>query len=350
MVTLRERRSRPSYASMAEGLEDLSDEDEDDGSRKSGAGEGSGSGSGSSSKSDSGDELESSISSGGSSEFNPQEDGGKGGKTKGKGKAKARPRSGSDAVGSEGDSDDYEDEDEEDEDMATDEELDDEEIISVQSLPKQKSRPKKALPLPRSIINTTNRPRPPRATINASNYIPPENRNLPQAYDDLIKNSAVSISKSKIEPKDPREQKNVLDKMRVWGVLGFAHGPPTPFLTRLDEDPWTKGRSAKLRRIEQAGHRWYSKDVRRVSAVAVEAVVVNAAPWQAWQGEGWWKEMYERAGETSADGASSGPRDGGKGKERARDPERWVMRQEVRIGLDSVGRFEPELWELLSFE
>ena len=366
MVSLRERKSRPSYASMAEGLANLSDEDEVEsrspnasGSRsksgsKSGSGPGSGSGSDSSSSSGSGDE--SSVSSGDSSAFDPgAENEGKRGRLKGKGKAKARPGSKIPSPNDDDSSFEDEDEDSEEDDLMDEDEEDDEplpmedeeegdDIIPVHPTPRSKTLAS-GTPGPRSI-----RPVRISQTIDANTYSPSDTKLLPRAYQDLLKSAARELALEAKPLRDATALKAHHDRMRVVGIEGFSTGPLTPFVTRLRSNPkdhWASGQRSGQEPVwipdENVGEMRQAK--RRHRIWEWELAVGVETPWQVWEGEGWWSEMR-----TGPANGVAGPanRDGGKGKGKLQKPGGWQLRQQVRIGLDGVGRFGIDQLELLT--
>ncbi|ORX40716.1 hypothetical protein BD324DRAFT_647634 [Kockovaella imperatae] len=382
MVSLRERKSRPSYAAMAEGLENLSD-DEEDADSKQGSASGSGSGSPRGSKSGSGSDSasgshsssddESSVSSGDSSEFDPEAENGdkkKGKGVKGKGvKGKGQTNRGTASKGngtaasfSENDeSSSFEDSDEDEEeddllDMAEDGDggsiVDDDTLDGAQHASKW---PRQKLGSSSSSNAAIGASVPPRTwrTIDAKLYSPSDTKITPRAYQDLLKNSARVLSQSPNKGvKDPKLLKIHHDRQRNMGMEGFSTGPLTPFVTRLESDPRDHWSSGVQSRAEPTwipdtldGDRMMAK--RRERIWKWEYAVATEVPWQVWEGEGWWHET--KVGESLSASGSTSESGKGKGKEQApQRPPGWILRQEVRLGLEGVGRFDLSEMQMLS--
>ncbi|RSH91739.1 hypothetical protein EHS25_009108 [Saitozyma podzolica] len=314
MVSLRERKERVSYSNIPEGLEDLSSSEE---GRGSAGGEDGGNGSGdesgaSGSGNSSGDEEEGSLSSGDSSEFNPEEeddDRPKRGRPKG---GKNRPRA----------QESSEDEDMDEEGVSEDEESEVEELKEIEELDEEMGSLRKGSQTSRkskgrvSILS--------RQQAGPTVYQKSEINLVPSAYRNLIKLSATTLAKLPAQrpPVPPHDQ-----RYRSLGSLVFPSGGTVPWLTRLASSP--DGRKSEIKFVDDKG----DKGKRREIEVKVYKRTTLDIPWEAWKGEGWWPEMYDASGASTP------------GPSRIKG---WRMREEVRLGLDEVGRVGMEALDIIS--
>ncbi|ORY26711.1 hypothetical protein BCR39DRAFT_560442 [Naematelia encephala] len=164
---------------------------------------------------------------------------------------------------------------------------------------------------------------------------------FPSAYRQLIKDASTRITKPEPRDQDLRKEKErlrVLDKLRGVGTEAFPTGPTTPFTTRLVEKPGIGGE--KLKVANDGG----DPNVRRLRYRTVARNSALLEPWEAWQGEAWWPEMFQQPEKKKAKG---------KGKEREKEdngglPSGWTHRSEVRLGLEQIGRIPIDKLELLS--
>jgi transcription factor C subunit 6 len=309
MVLLRERRARPSYSNIPEGLEDLSGSDEVVGADGGEGGEASGSGSASCSESD-GDagsdnaQQQGSLSSGNSSEFNPEEDEEERPKRgRPKGSRDARPPSRS-----------FDDDGDMDEGVS-EEESEPGEEPEGDVVPLEPAASKNV----KGRISVL-----PRQQASAPIYLQSEVNLIPPAYRQLIKESAGTLAKLPISRPSPVASDH---KYRSLRSEVFPAGASTPWITRLTKEP--RGRKTALK-VENDGG---DKGKRRQQEFIVNRRITLETPWQAWQGEGWWPEMHDTTGQ-SAPGQST--------------LRGWRMREEVRIGLDQVARAKMEELEIIS--
>jgi len=375
MVSLRQRSSRPSYTSMA-GLENLSDGESRSNNEAEGSGSGrrgpsrAGSDAGGLSGSDSGSD---SISSGASSEFQMEvDDDGKKGKGRGKGKGKGRAAGegkgkGKAARGArDGSGSAFEDdEDGSSEDISMDEESDDmpepvEDDEGIEPMPpprgtrgrgggrgrgRGRGRGGRAAKQPEfSTLSAPALPLYAYASASGSTASSGNPHILPEAYRKIIGASAEVLTKNTQGGKKatPSQEKDY-DKYRRFGVEGLAFGPPTPFVTSLAGRPRRADTQVKWTWEHADAER--RKDARRDKLWNIEGAVPLAMPSEVWMGEGWWKGMYD-AGEVG-DG-QTGPA-GNKGKDAGRQ-KGWRLREDVRLGLDRVGRLSSSDIRILSRE
>lgn len=311
---------------------------------------------------DPGAQSDDSMSSGRSSAFNPDPEGdGKKKKrkgVKGKGKAVARDRSESAFEGSQVDSDEDMSEGEESDSIIPEEEADDlqDEEDSIAVTPrggkatrgkggpsaKKKGLSKRA---PVAIADIT----PSYALVgtNQGDTKPTfDTTSLPPAYKQIIKASAEYLSKPP-KPLNEQERQRRYEKYKKYGLEGFAEGPSTPFRTTLTAHPRT-GKDVGVQVHFEDGNsdkrRWY----RQKTMYTVEERFPIYTPWKHWEGEGWWKGMY--------DPANVGVDKKGKGKQNSKDglamleSQGWRMREDVKLGLEGVGRFTPDELVILSKE
>ncbi|KIR81275.1 transcription factor C subunit 6 [Cryptococcus gattii EJB2] len=284
MVSLRQRRSRNKYSDIAPGLRDLSDEEQ------------SGEGSGSRPRKDD-DDI--SISSGESSEFKP---------------------------GS------LEKQGEEDVAMDADEEMEDDEPLrsihdtrtSPERRPTKKARGQskgkgKAIAPPSVSVTSTVRssPVPKPSEGNPLSHIPLE-------YLRLLGQSAKNIVKPPEAAPDAQRQafETWLKKKKGNSREESTLENPLPFFTRLLEDPQNGSVCPKVEWSPKIESSLTAKQEKKEKRNQLNDIALGV-PWDLWRGEGWWPEMY------------IGPERGGNGKRTE-----WLMREEVRLGLESIGRFK----------
>lgn len=353
MPSLRARGSRPSYALMAEGLENLSDED--------GSAEGAGSKTAKKTKangddSSGGEDEDEDMSSGASSGFKPEPKGDKGAKGKGKSKGK-KDDSGSDFAAGSGDDDDDDDddddtmdvEDEEDEKsdpepaLRTIDDDDDDDVIPVSSPKPSSSRPGVA----KTGWNT--RPGPGGSgSKSAAAYVQTEADIVPPAYRALVKKHA-DVLAGPLRGPPPEKLRDA--RSRALDAEQLPFGPTTPFITRLRSAPPKDRGSADVMVDSRIGHeeQWEERKAKRqMYSVEYMRTVTLCDPWQIWQGEKWWPEMVSKQGSTSGsahidagqeDPAASTSRNTDKGKGKASTRHTWKARDEVDLGLHGVGRY-----------
>lgn len=284
MVSLRQRRSQNKYSDIAPGLRDLSDEEQ------------SGEGSGSRPRKDD-DDI--SISSGESSEFKP---------------------------GS------LEKQGEEDVAMDADEEMEDDEPLrsihdtrtSPERRPTKKARSQskgkgKAIAPPSVSVASTVRssPVPKPSDGNPLSHIPLE-------YLRLLGQSAKNIVKPPEAAPDAQRQafETWLKKKKGSSREESTLENPLPFFTRLLEDPQNGSVRPKVEWSPKIESSLTAKQEKKEKRNQLNDIALGV-PWDLWRGEGWWPEMY------------IGPEGGGNGKRTE-----WLMREEVRLGLESIGRFK----------
>ncbi|WRT70352.1 uncharacterized protein IL334_007350 [Kwoniella shivajii] len=328
MVSLRERTARASYSNVAEGLADLSSEDETDNENAgpSAAASASGSGSG-----DTGDEGEkdddTSFSSGESSEFKPDSP------EKGQGKGKGKERAQDD---NDNDEDRIDDDDEMMDDIIEDEEDDEDDIdpalremsvtSGIEPLPTfRNSRP----------ADNASRSRPAQQTRNVSTAAYPAHGQseislLSLQHRALIQASSVAMTKPPTVPRNlERENEKHLarekDQSRTHGVGMFPAGTPVPFTTSLISNPHNGWAGNHIEWKDESGDSSERNTKRRDEAWANNKHMTFAVPWEEWKGESWYPETYLGVEEENM------------GKR-----ENWLMRDEVRLGLDDIGRWTKE--------
>lgn len=349
MVSLRQRKSHPSYTSMA-GLEDLSDGEDRPGS-------GSNTPAGPSTKMDvEGAESDASLSSGKSSAFEPgSDDGGKKKKSKnakGKGKAGARGRSASAFEASQVDSDEDMSDGAESESIPPEEE-DLGDIASVAPTPRglkggrgRGGAPKK--PRNKSTAVTLAEITPSYAMVGAgksSDKIAGDTMALPPAYKQVIKASAEYLAKPPKQDAESREKR--YEKYKKYGLEGFAEGPTTPFTTNLTAHPRKSnnpGVQVSFEEEDTAKRRW----LRQSRMFQTEEKYPIYTPWKHWEGEGWWKGMYEPVQDGGKKGkAKATSKSGGLA---ALESQGWRMREDISFGLEGVGRYTAEDLDMISHQ
>ncbi len=324
MVSLRERKARPSYSNIPEGLSDLSDSIEDEAGKGTGSGAGSGSGSPAGGLND--EEL---LSSGGSSGFRPDD-----GEEEG---SNDREQGGEEEVT-----------DDEDEEM---DQVDEEEESKLEPLTPQEQRSFPAPPASSRNDEPVNQkgPNRPPASLgprkhNISSFVGPEVLKLPAPYRNLIKQSATRLAVPPLATAHAQKiASNRKEKSRVQGSIVYPDGPVTPFGVRLTAPPSRRER-AEVEVVEEPEEAGERSEKRRRRAYQVGRFVPLLSPWEVWEGEGWWPEMWE-----GVSGSSMGVGTGnGKGKGKGKGRTGWKMRDEVRIRLEEVGRMRVDEVELLS--
>ena len=351
MPSLRERSKRPSYALLADPLEGLlSDEDRDSDASQA---EGSQAGAKRRAKS----ESSASTDFGAANTSGPK---GKGkgkatgkGKGKGKGKASAFDDSGSEFEGpssGEEEDDDMEDDavDEVEEEAKEDDQgmdgVDDEKEDGLVAMDSPPVRPP---PLPRRIPTAfTNAP----SHSNQAAYVQSDTNLIPLRYRELVvKHSEIIAAPFRGKPSATPKERDY--RARTLDPVVLPHGPRTPFVTRLKKE--VKGREmAEVIYDQKLGHdtnEVEEKLRRQRNASLIVKSVTLAAPWQVWQGEGWWPEMapghpanaYQDAADGTAQAQQKGIPKTAKG---------WTPRDAVRLGLDRVGRYKIQQIRLLSKE
>jgi transcription factor C subunit 6 len=88
---------------------------------------------------------------------------------------------------------------------------------------------------------------------------------------------------------------------------------------------------------------------RQRNASLIVKSVTLAAPWQVWQGEGWWPEMAPGHPATAHRGAADRTEQAQQ-KGVPKTAKGWTPRDAVRLGLERVGRYKIEQIRLLSKE
>jgi len=352
MPSLRERSKRPSYALLADPLEGLlSDEDRDSDASQA---EGSQAGAKRRAKSES-----SASTDFGAASTSGDKSKGKGkakgkGKGKGKGKASAFDDSGSEfegpSSGEEEDDDDMEDDavDEVEEEAKEDDQgmegVDNEKEDDLVAMDSPLMRPP---PLPRRIPTAfTNAP----SHSSQAAYVQSDTNLIPLRYRELVvKHSEIIAAPFRGKPSATPKERDY--RARTLDPVVLPHGPRTPFVTRLKKE--VKAREmAEVIYDQNLGHdtnEVEEKLRRQRNASLVVKSVTLAAPWQVWQGEGWWPEMapghpanvYQDAAGGTVQAQQKGIPKTAKG---------WTPRDAVRLGLDRVGRYKIQQMRLLSKE
>jgi hypothetical protein len=173
---------------------------------------------------------------------------------------------------------------------------------------------------------------PPGYVVSDINLVPP-------AYRALIKASAQEMVKSQSQPRNNTWSGATLRSGRI-EPESIPAGSTLPFVIKLDQHP----DAGSAFRIEEKG----DKEERRKEAVRLAKKSTLAVAWQAWEGEGWYPEMYAGPSEGGAREKKKSAK--GKGKEEEIPPspgmqppmpeglEGWTLRAQVRLGLDDVGR------------
>lgn len=287
------------------------------------------------------DEDSDGVSSGESSGFDPKANSGK--KTKGKGKGKGRAgadESGSDFAAGSGSDEEADDDDEMDEKGDASEgdpmvELVDEEDDDLLD----RRKPKRPGGRSSNTMGWTG----PRSAQTA--YVQTEVNMIPQAYRALIKAHADSLGAVSRPP--PGKSGGASHKNRQFSTEQLPFGPSTPFVTRLRSEPRGRG-VGEIYVDRRAGDEedWERrKAIRQSRTREIIKHITLIDPWQVWQGEGWWPEMATRLGPKAEP-----PGDDQAGTSRLSHTSarhHWTMRQDVRLGLGKVGRYDVDRMELL---
>jgi transcription factor C subunit 6 len=195
-------------------------------------------------------------------------------------------------------------------------------------------------------------------------YVQSEANLIPQEYRDMVKSHSqiiAAIVRGKPKADDqPREYKT-----RALDPELLPSGPTTPFVSRLKRE--VKGRESPAVYYDErlrfaAGHDADKSARQMFGAQAVKAVPL-LAPWQLWQGEGWWPEMAASSGSAShtipqdTPAAPATSKHKGKGKathgvsgqaDGAVPEPGWILRKDVRLGLERVGRYRVDEMKFLS--
>jgi transcription factor C subunit 6 len=330
MPSLRERSKRPSYALLVTGLEGLSSDEE----RDSDASQAEGSRAGPRRR----------ATSGASIDFDPKE--ATQSKKKGKGKAiSVDDDSGSEFEGasSEEEDDDMADdvvdeneqEEDEKEDIEKEEDVEEDELVAHDT-PLVRPRPRTT---PSAFTNAPSH-------SNQAAYVQSEANLIPQQYRQLIVKHAEVIAapfrgKPSAQPKERDYKARSLDP----GVMPF--GPGTPYVTRLKKE--VRGREgAQVIYDQKLGRGALDEDEEKLNRQTRMAMVLRyvslLAPWQVWQGDGWWPEMAPGHPAVTRQGV------GAVAKGTPTTAEGWMRRDEVRLGLDRVGRYTIDQMNMLSKE
>lgn len=343
MPSLRERSSRPNYSLMA-GVPGLSD-DETSGDSPAAQGSASSSKTGRNRK----DDAESgSESSGGSTAFQPATKSGKKGTHKRKGKGKGRAVHDDDSgsefeAGSDGEADEDDEEDEDDQagEMDLDEKGDEsEDEPMVELVDDDDDKPTKSRPKPSGGRSSNTKGwTGPRSAQTA--YVQTEVNMIPQPYRALIKSKAESMGAVNRPPPNAAAGHH---KNRQFSKEQLPFGPSTPFITRLSREP--RGRELDEvyvdRRLGDEEDWEGRKATRQDRSAQVIRHVTLIDPWQVWQGEGWWPEMATKHGPKREI-----PPSGHSRISHSTARHHWTMRQDVRLGLDKVGRYNLDQMEFL---
>lgn len=358
MVSLRKRTSRPSYVNIHADLSHLSDEDVEGASKNP-----------NSQNSDENGESSGSLSSGDSSEFQPEDNG-----------------SHAKQVKSESISDDEDDDEAEEDEKAgtgSESEAPGTPIAEIDETTTPQPGPSKRPPPP-----TTTQPQV-RASIQSrmttdTNAFPPGYRKLLlESSNRMGRPSSIHQDDEKARAREKeRQREKERGKYRNRSDDVLPWGGSLPFVTRLvsvaegDVDgegvgvvlgkEKSKGKRAEIgaekgkgvrtgkgkgkgaehglskgKGKERQSVKWVdepgTKDERRTRGFNLSKMIPLICPSEAWEGEGWWPEMYLGAG-TGRDGRVMG----------RGNKEEWILREEVRMGLEGVGRLRVDELELLS--
>lgn len=285
MVSLRQRKSKLAYSDIAPGLRDLSDEEN--------AGQGSGS-------RPPKDDDDISISSGESSEF--------------------KPKSPEKQVAEDIAMDEDEGMEEDDEPLRSIHDTHTSPVKrSIKKAPSQSKGKDKAI-VPPSVSVTP--------SIRSSPVPKPSEGNplshIPLDYLRLLGQSAKNIVKPPEPAPDAQRQafETWLKKKKGNSREESILDSPLPFFTRLLEDPQNGSVRPKVEWSPKVESSLTAKQEKKEKRNQLNNIALGV-PWDLWRGEGWWPEMY------------LGPEGGGSGKRTE-----WLMREDVRLGLESIGRFK----------
>lgn len=383
MVSLRERKSRPSYAAIHAALDGLSDEDDrasasgNAGQQAAGSGdEAQGAGPSTQAKrkrptADASSDIDmregnpdarsasgsvvgsddaASLSSGDSSEFAPSEASGKPkrGRAAGKGKRAAGAIGAASAAPSDSEvaSEDLTDEDiGDDGDVEMEDDVADDDLVHVTTPPRKPTKSTHSRP-PLAARTSTGTPGRagtplgtpgPRAVVASGTAVVRENNinDMPVEYRTLLKTSTQEMVKVVAAPVLPPPARIAMahaaqassgDKGRTpSGLDSLPYGPRTPYITRLTHPPAPApggSRTSEVKVLEGG-----TELERRERSLYVARGMSWLSPWQAWEGDGWWPEMCNGEDKFAASSEAGPSR-----------PTGWRSREEVRLGLDQVGR------------
>ncbi|WVR07791.1 hypothetical protein IAU60_004834 [Kwoniella sp. DSM 27419] len=324
MVSLRQRTARASYSNVADGLADLSDEG-DGGDSGNASASGSKQGLGANDAGE--DEDGSGLSSGESSEFRPDSP-----EKRDKGKRKAGQE---DPL----DEDDNEDEDDELIDEVVDSDSDQDVVPVLRSISETPDL------VSVQTAGSTGHPR--KKPSGAHHRLPPlprlQNSAAPPAhgqseittidfkYRTLIQASAASMAKPSVASRQNVTGNTERERDQPQGLEALPDGHPTPYSTRLTQDPQRGWVRAETEWLDESGPSSQRKATRREHIASFQKDTTIGLPYEEWRGEGWWPEMY-----VGSQGGSSGSR------------EQWIAKDDVRLGLDEVGRWTKEELTILS--
>ncbi|OWZ36086.1 transcription factor C subunit 6 [Cryptococcus neoformans var. grubii Br795] len=285
MVSLRQRKSKLEYSDIAPGLHDLSDEEN--------AGQGSGS-------RPPKDDDDISISSGESSEFKP----------------KSPEKQAAEDIAM----DEDEGMEEDDEPLRSIHDTHTSPVKrSIKKAPSQSKGKDKAI-APPSVSATP--------SIRSSPVPKPSEGNplshIPLDYLRLLGQSAKNIVKPPEPAPDAQRQafETWLKKKKGNSREESILDSPLPFFTRLLEDPQNGSVRPKVEWSPKVESSLTAKQEKKEKRNQLNNIALGV-PWDLWRGEGWWPEMY------------IGPEGGGGGKRTE-----WLMREDVRLGLENIGRFK----------
>lgn len=352
MVSLRERKARPSYAELA-GVADL--------------GQSSGSGSGSDAE---GIEVAgsreagvsagpsrrrtrapSTDSSGDESVYDPTTDA-----AQGTGRARGRTADNDEELDDEvAEEEAYEsDEDEEEESIKPPLSDEDEELVAITS-PRSKSASRKQVGASRlhALGRTAAGPSGLSRTSKDPSILPP-------AYRALVKDATKAIARDSHRPAGQELDKlNARTKLRSLRTEYFPVGPAAQWRTRLVRAPGPSRFGGKGKGKERATDetqvdtgdvfvvmdeedRAARHEARRRRAMKMVLHAPLLTPWEAWEGEAWWPELW------TGDTGDEGPAGGSSRPEGL--PVGWRGRCEMDLGLGRVGRLKRDEVILLSEE
>jgi transcription factor C subunit 6 len=133
----------------------------------------------------------------------------------------------------------------------------------------------------------------------------------------------------------------------------LSFGPVTPFVTVLKDDP--KNPNSKVETQWEYEDLEKRREARQASNWNTLKRMPLYVPWNVWQGEGWWKEMYDGNIGHSDIAENSGSKSKGKGKAKVQARSmlgnaHWKLREEVDLGLGSLGRSAPSELKILTLE
>jgi transcription factor C subunit 6 len=311
MPSLRVRNERKSYSNIAEGLEQLDDSDIEEGAKDEFVG-----GSPSSVIIDidapNSDDDES-LSSGSSSEFRP------------------------DGPPAERDSRPLVEEEDEDDDAISEDHVSDEDSPPAPEELKVEDEDPPIMPITREKL--PNKPTHPKSQVHVPSrkaapptYLQTDTNLLLPAYREIIRTSSHSLAKNIPSNEDGEVTKKgeaERDKYRQLGMEVYPIGPVTPFVTRLTTPPEPGGGGVKW--VEGESDVRERREARQKRGYAITRTVPGSSPWETWEGEGWWPEMFNEGFQ------------GGEGRMPG-----WKLREEVRLGFDDVGRASLDDLQFLS--